>query len=192
MTKQEFIDHYEIKDALPVDPSKKLIPAEAFYSAVRMFIDERFRGAAVASYANISSQSVLICADYAAYFLKMLLFYVYGREMLTISAESNDEALSIIISAENYLPLTQSEMNSLIRLARNAGMEIYPDKKSIRLTVAFSPAQVRRVYAVSVSDGEKLMVKKLVEIFYCGEPISLDATTCLLTERKRRSKENKK
>ena len=188
MTKQEFIDTYEIKDALPVDPTRKLISAKEFYSAIRMFVDERFRGAAVANHAEISSQSVLICTDYAAYFLKMLLFYIYGREMLTISAESTDEKFSIIISVEQDLSLTQSEMSSLIRLARNAGMEIYPDSKSIRLVAAFSPAQIKRIYAVSITDGKKTMLKKLVEIFYCGEPMSLDATGCLLTEKKRRTK----
>lgn len=186
MTKREFINHYEIKDAMPVDPAKKLVPAESFYSALCEFLEQRFYGAVKIESRNISARSVLICADYAAYFFKMLLTYVYGREMLYITADSDDEKLSIIILSESDLPLTSGETRSLIRLARDAGMDIYPEARSIRLTLSFSAALTKRVYAISVGDGKLAMLGKLSEIFYCGEPMNENAFTGLIAERRRR------
>ena len=186
MTKREFFEHYSIKDAMPVDPSKKLVPAESFYSALCEFLEMRFYGAVRIESQNISSKSVLICADYAAYFFKMLLTYVYGREMLYVTADSQDEHLSITITSESDLPLTDSEMRSLIRLARDAGMDIYPEARKVRLTLSFSAALTKRVYAISVGDGKLVILAKLSEIFYCGEPLAEDTSTSLITERRRR------
>ena len=186
MTKRDFIDQYEIKDALPVDPSRRVIPADALYSALCDFLEERFRGAVYAKKEPATAQSVLICADYAAYFFKMLLTYVYGREMLYVTADSQDEHLSITITSESDLPLTDSEMRSLIRLARDAGMDIYPEARKVRLTLSFSAALTKRVYAISVGDGKLVILAKLSEIFYCGEPLAEDTSTSLITERRRR------
>ena len=186
MTKQDFIDQYEIKDALPVDPSRRVIPADALYSALCDFLEERFRGAVYAKKEPATAQSVLICAEYLAFFFKTLITDVYGRVMLNIRAESDNNFLYLVIDADNELPLTESELRSLVRLARNAGMEIQPDKCSLRLSVEFSPAAVHRVYAITIADGRRIMLGKLNEIFYCGEPLSEDASTCLLTERQKR------
>ncbi len=171
MTKKEFIDRHEISDAVPLDPSRKTLPAEAFASALEEFLEGRFYGAIKVRLDMISAQSILICAEYAAYFFKTLLTDIYGRAFLYVNIESDDKGLNILISADDALPLSESEMRRLIRIARNAGFDIRPEPCSIKLSVAFSHAAIRRVYAVSVVDGRRIMLGKLIEIFYQGEPM---------------------
>ena len=174
MTKREFIDHHEISDAVPLDPSRKTLPAEAFASALEEFLEGRFYGAIKVRPNMISAQSILVCAEYAAYFFKTLLTDIYGRALLYVNIESDDKGLNILIGADDELPLNESEMRRLVRLARNAGFDIRPEPCSIKLSVAFSPAAIRRIYAVSVVDGRRIMLSKLIEIFYQGEPMSTD------------------
>ena len=174
MTKNEFIKHYSITDTTPIDPSRKSLPAEAFSSAIAEFMEERFGGAVKVRCDTISAQAILVCAEYAAFFLKTLLTDVYGRAFLNIDIKSDESGLHIVIGAEDKLPVSEQEMRELIRLARNAGFEISCDSGTIMLSVAFSPATVRRVYAVSIFDGKRVMLGKLVEIFCHGELMSAE------------------
>lgn len=174
MNKGEFIKQHEISDACPIDPTRKALPAEAFSSAICDFLENRFAGAIKARAEIISAQPILISADYAAYFFKMLLTYIYGRSFLNAYFESDKNGFHILINADEELPLSDSEQRELIRIARNAGFEIYPESTSLKLTAKFSVAALHRVYAVSIYDGKRIMLGKLVEIFYHGEPLSAD------------------
>ena len=101
---------------------------------------------------------------------------IYGRAFLTIRITSDSKGVSILIEADE-LPLCDSEMRDLIRLARNAGFTILPENNTIRLTVEFSPIAIHRVYTVSIMDGKRIMLGKMVEIFCHGEPLDPDQTT---------------
>ena len=116
----------------------------------------------------ISAEAVLVSAEYAAYFFKMLLTYVYGRVFLNIDVSSDRRGLVMLITTDEDMPLTDPELRFLIKTARSAGMEIYPEKRRIKLTLSFAKAASLRVYAVSVSDGKRVILAKLNEIFYCG------------------------
>ena len=174
MTKKEFIAQYGISDAMPIDPSRRALPAEAFASAITEFMDKRFCGAIQVDCKIISAQAVLVCAEYVAYFFKTLLTSVYGRVMLRLSIFSDSECLHMNIDADDDFPIADGEMRELIRLARNAGLDIRPEPSKIRLSVSFTPATLHRVYAVSTFDGRRIMLGKLVEIFYHGELINPD------------------
>ncbi len=169
MTKGEFINQYKISNALPIDPSRKALPAEAFASAIAEFMEARFSGAAKVECDRISAQSILVCAEYVAFFLKRLLTDIYGRVFLSLNLRSDDDGMHIVISSEEDLPLTESEMRELIRLARNGGFKVMTYSNAITLSVGFSPANLHRVYAVSIYDGKRVMLGKLVEIFCHGE-----------------------
>lgn len=173
MIKNEFISKYQFSDAVPMDPTLRTVPAEAFAEALEEFMNDRFRGIARVKTDIISAEAVLVSAEYAAYFFKMLLTYVYGRVFLNIDASSDRHGLIMLITAEEDLPLTDSELRFLIKTARNAGMEIYPDGRKIKLILKFSRAASHRVYAVSVGDGRRVMLGKLNEIFYCGSPCTV-------------------
>ncbi len=174
MTKKDFIQRYSIANAEPVDPSKRALPAEAFSSAIVEFMEKRFVGAVRIECDNISAQSISVCAEYVAHFFKTLLTDVYGRVLLNINIHSDGEGLHINVSADGALPISDVEMCSLIRLARNGGFEIYPASDSIRLSVGFSPTAPRRVYAVTIMDGRRVMLGKLIEIFCHGELLDPD------------------
>ena len=172
MTKKEFINQYEIKDALPIDPSKRAMPAEGFAAALKDFLEERFRGAIRVNSEKISSQYILISAEYAAYFFKILLTDIYARQMLELNLTSNEHNFIMTINADEPLLLEDRELRDLVRVARNAGMEIFPDDCSLRLVAELSPAMIRRIYAVSVIDSKQIMQSKLCEIFFSGEVLS--------------------
>lgn len=168
MIKTEFINKYKLSDAVPMDPTSRTVPAEAFAESLKEFMNDRFRGIARVRTDTISAEAVLVSAEYAAHFFKTLLTYVYGRVFLNIDISCDRHGLVMLITSEEELPLTDTELRFLIKTARNAGMEIYPDERKIKLTLSFSKAALHRVYAVSVGDGKRVMLGKLNEIFYCG------------------------
>lgn len=168
MTKNDFIRQYDIRDALPLDPSKKGMPAEGFAEAICEFLTEKFCGAVIVERGSVSANSILISAEYAAYFFKILLTNVYARQLLRVGISSDERSLKIDIFTDEPLCLTERELRDLIRLARNAGMEIYPEECALHLTAGLSPAVIRRIYAVSVVDSRRIMLSVLGEIFFCG------------------------
>ena len=176
MTQNEFIKYYSIADAEPVDPSKKAIPAESFSSAIEEFVNQRFPAAVRVKCGNVTAQSILICCEYVAYFFKTLITDIYGRVMLNIEIHSDGKGLYVDIHTDGELPLTDKELRQLIRLARNGGFEFYPEENGIRLSTGFTPTVARRVYALSIADGRRIMVGKMVEIFSCGELLNTDPT----------------
>ena len=173
MNKNEFIKQYKITDATPIDPSKKALPAAGFSSAIAEFMEERFRGAARVECDNIPATPIFVCAEYAAFFFKALLTDIYCRAFLNIKITSDQKEMSILIEADE-LPITDSEMRDLIRLARNAGFKILPKANTISLSVEFSPIAIHRVYTVSIIDGKRIMLGKMVEIFCHGELLDPD------------------
>ena len=181
MNKKNFEERYEISDAVPIDPTSKTVPAEAFAQALEEFMENRFRGVARVRLENLSAKSVLVSAEYTAYFFKMLLTYVYGRVFINIDISSNNRGLVMFITPEGELPLTDSERRFLIKTARNAGMEVYLTGGGFKLMLSFSDASVHHIYAISVGDGKRVVLGKLCEIFFCGA----------VTSRVGRSKEEK-
>lgn len=175
MNKSEYINIHRISNAAPLDPSRKAMPAEAFASAIEEFLEGKFWGSIKVGRSVISAQPIMICAEYAAYFFKMLLTNVYGRCLLTLKIESDNKGLSMSISAEDKFQLSETEIRDLIRIARNAGFEILVDENLIYLKARFTAtATIRRVYAVSIADGKRIMLSKLIEIFYQGELMSAE------------------
>lgn len=193
MTKNEYIIQYGIKDALPIDPSKKALPAEGFAMALEDFLSERFRGAVTVDREVVSAREILISAEYVAYFFKILLTDVYARQLLRINIGSDESSLIIDITTDVPLCLSDREMREIIRLARNGGFEIYPEECRIRLTAGLSPAMIRRVYAVSVVDSRRVMLSKLGEIFFCGELLydTDDVDVLTIAWKKQHEKKNR-
>ena len=174
MKRNEFISEYQLSDSLPIDPTLRTIPAEAFAYAIKEFMYERFRGIARVNLDTISCEPILISAEYISYFFRTLLTYVYGRVFIDIDVSSDGQYLTMIIGSEEALPITDSELRFLVKTARNAGMEFYLHGNKIKLKAAFSKATIKRVYAISVLDGKRIMLSKLCEMFYCGSPCTVN------------------
>lgn len=194
MDKKQFITEYNIKDAVPLDPSLRVLPAEGFAQAIEEFINERFRGVAKARAQVASYAGVLVSAEYAAYFFKALLCEIYGRVFLEINISNDNDRLIITIECEDELPLEEKQVRNLIRTARNAGMTIDLEESAIKLSLSFSEAAIRRVYAISVNDGRRIMLSKFGELFYCGEDYpteEMPRRVPTLTPKKQREKERR-
>ena len=166
MNRQEFIEKYKLSDSVPIDPSSKSISAIAFAEAIAEFINENFRGIADVGVNVKSNASVMICAEYTAFYFKTLLSFLHGSAYLNISIQDDKDAVRLTIKADKDMPLTFEETAYLIKIARNAGMEIYPDKDEFRLSLSYSEAASRGVYAISVADGKRILIAKFNEIFF--------------------------
>lgn len=169
MDRQSFIKEYNIRDAKPIDPSSRVLPAEGMACALANFINDRFRGVAKANARVSSYGGVLISAEYMAYFFKTLFAYVYGRCFLEIDITNDNDRMSILIRYNGELPVSDTEMRDLVRIARNAKTEILVKPDEINLQLKFEDAARRRVYAISVNDGSRIMLSTMGEIFYSGE-----------------------
>ncbi len=176
MDKTSFIKEYNIRDAMPIDPASRVLPAEGMAYAIGDFINERFRGVAHAGVSVASYSGVLLCPEYMAYFFKTLFTYLYGRCFAEVEITNDNERLSILIRTEEDLPLCDREIRDLIRIARNARSEITVGSREITVALKFGDAARRHVYAISVNDGRRIMLAKLGEIFYSGEYLSADVT----------------
>ena len=169
MERQEFIGLYNISEERPQNPHLVIMSADGFSDAIVEFINDKFRGIAHASRQRISSSSIFSSPEYTAFMLKTLLCEIYGRVFLEITFSESSDHLEIIIEAEEDLPIADNELRRIIRLARNAGMDIYPDRRRLRLTMSFSEAAARKVYAVSLHDSRNIMLGKLHEIILLPE-----------------------
>ena len=188
MNKQEFIKEYRIKDAMPIDPSLRVLPAEGVAEAIEEFINERFRGVAHAANSVFCYGGVLICPDYLAYFFKTLLTEIYGRCLVEISITNDNERFCIMAETDEEIPLSEIAQRNLIRIARNAGAKASLSEKAIKLSYKFDDAAIRRVYAISVNDGRRTMLSKLGELFYCGEELDSENPPTLLPKKIKRAK----
>ena len=183
MNKQEFIKEYSIKDAMPIDPSLRVLPAEGVAEAIEEFIGERFRGVARAGSSVATYGGLLVCPDYLAYFFKALFTEIYGRCFIEINITNNDERLFIAAEVDGYIPISDVARRNLIKIARNAGAEVSLSERGISLSFRFEDAAIRRVYAISVNDGRHSMLSKLGELFYCGEELDSENPPTLLPKK---------
>lgn len=175
MNKQEFQNHYKLSDATVIDPLSHLLFISSLSEALEEFLHSNFRGAIEVHSSSLPSKCVLICTEYFSMFFKKLLCFVYGRVLLQVGFESSGSQAVITVSAEEPIPLSFEESCELIKLARNAGMEIYPEEREIRLTVDYSDAGIRSIYAISSAHGRRVMLSKLCEIFFSGIPMEENA-----------------
>ena len=172
MQKQEFIESHKISDALPRDPSSKVVLATSFAESIDLFLDEYFRGSIVVENRTSSADWIAVTPEYAAHFFKTLLCYVYGRSLIKIVFSTTANNLVIDIESEVGFSLSDIEIRQLIKIARNAKMEISIEEKSMFLTLKYVNGTRQRVYALSFAEGKHNMLLKLGEIFFGGAPIA--------------------
>lgn len=175
MDKRDFISNFSISNAIPLDPSARSIPAEAFAGAIDEFLSDGFKGVVRVRTLDLPPKAIMVCSEYAAYFFKELLCAIYGRLFLEVTIGSADGGMAIDINFDEELPISEKEMRGLIKIARNAGMDISIRDRQIRLLLRYSDLMMHHVYAISVRDGRLAMLGKLREIFFCGEPYGEDS-----------------
>ena len=185
MTKSEFIEKYKIADAMPIDPSRRSLPAEGSTLAIAEFLNERFSGAISVELGAVSAQAVFISAEYLAYFFKQLVTEIYGRSMLKVYIETDGDNLTIRISSPDPVPIEEAVLCKLIKTARNAGFQVDLLDDTFLMYVPHSHKKIRRVYAISVMDSRRVMLGKFVEIFCHGELISTEPKPRKRTVNKR-------
>ena len=169
MQKQEYIEYHGFSDSLPRDPSGRILPIIAFAESIEEFLTDHFSGSVRVNNLVRVDKLISVTPEYAAFFFKTLLCYIYGRVFLNITISADHCGLVIEIESDDDLPLTDLEFRQIIKTARNAKMHILLTKRKISLTLKYAQSKRHRVYALS--EGKLRMLAKLGEIFFCGEPI---------------------
>ena len=169
MQQTDYVKIHNILDAKPTDPSSKVLIAESFAAAIDEFLSENFNGSLKVTNNAKTTELILVTPDYAAYLLKSLLCFIYGRTFLTFEIRAEESGLVIDISAEDDLPLADAQLRQIIKIARNAQMDINISHRKITLTIKYTEGTKFRVYAIAFADGKHRMLFALNEIFFCGK-----------------------
>ena len=154
-----------ISDILPADPTYIPAGTRELIFATKDYLDDRFRGIMSVNIINIEDKFLMVCPDYFAYFFKTLLSYIYGRAFLKIEFSVNKDKIEIKADWEENFELSDSQTRNLIRIARNAGFEIYPEKNRIKLSAVCTESIVTQIYAISSDKGYAAIWTSICTIF---------------------------
>lgn len=186
MTKQEFCKKYKIAYNEIVNPQKELLYSHSVAEGIKEFLNDSFRGAVEVCSTVSPEKTVALSTEYTATFLKRLVVDVFGRVIIKIAIDSDEENMMLHISSDEPIPLCEEELHQLIKIARNAGFEFYLTEDGMLLTVKFAEDSVYYIYAIS-SQSKRRMRSKLFEMFFGGPLIGedFDAPAVRITKRKR-------
>ena len=147
------------------DPTRRLYQASAVAEALKEFVESQFPACADVNVGLEHDGGVMLCADYLALFVKTILRSVFGNAFLTIDIKSNDDRLSMLISADKQISIPDSEINKLIRIARNTGFEVEENPAIFTAHIKFISQNEYSVYAINFSTDKKIITSKLCDIF---------------------------
>lgn len=159
-----FNTDFSISDILPTNPTHIPIGTRELIFATKDYLDNRFRGIMRVNIIDIKDKYLMVCPDYFAYFFRTLLSDIYGRAFLNIEFSVNKDKIQIIADWENF-ELSDSQTRNLIRIARNAGFEIYPNEKCIKLSAECLESVVTQIYAISPDKGYSTILESICIIF---------------------------
>lgn len=167
--KSSFYKKYKISDAKPIDITRHFVQVSEFCETLCDFLNKEFIGLFEIVCEPVWDKCVFvkISEDYTAYFFKLLLATVYGRESVKINVVFEDEVLTLTISADKHLPIEGDEMNELVRIIRSTGFSFKVENDKIIIFAQIYRLRKSIVQSMSAS----ALRKKLVEIFFTGGPI---------------------
>lgn len=114
----------ELSEKRPADPSLKDFSLIDVVSSLSEFIREHFRGLAEVSYDIQDTRKVKIAPEYLAYFLRLLLKEINGREFVKIKAFVFDGNLNVDIKFDNPVFIRREELAPLLLSAKDAGFYV--------------------------------------------------------------------
>lgn len=166
MKKSEFTIKYKISDAVPTRLETNKISIRDFSKTLKKFLEDNFSGLATVEI-EIHDKfdcNISVCADYVAYFCKLLLSYCHNKAFLKLTTRCTKEEYSIHIESDCSWPLTMLENADLVKSAKNAKFNAVLTDNGLLIT---SPVQTVTRYAV-FAISSNILEDKLHEIFFCG------------------------
>ena len=161
-----FIDAYSISDATPQRINITVYAAISFAIGTKEFIEENFRGLAEVECEVSSNLSIMISAEFAAYFFKKLLSLIYGKTFVRIRVFTDYTRLNVEIVSPSTLPIARRDMNELIRQARSAGFDVYAADRSISIAAPILKEASLTVYALPTDLGVRTIKQCFGSIFF--------------------------
>lgn len=126
------------------DYSRVELKSSDLIKSLRTFADEHFRGIFSAEVLDNDSGILTICPDGLAFFLKMLLFRVYGRAEVRATINCEREIMHVTFDLRGV----SIDTAGLFEIAERSGFEItILDDSVFRITTAVKRTSTLKVYA---------------------------------------------
>lgn len=165
MEKQIFKKKYGIGDHVVENIGKCEIPVRDFADAIEEFLFKNFRGLVEVTGCDLPLDNIIISPEYVAFFFKELLSDIHGRGLLKIGMMKEDREYTLSFYMPKGVELDFYETNDLIRIARQAGFEVYFNDGTMDLTITLKESFSRSIYAISFS-RKPAMVMTLKNMFF--------------------------
>lgn len=161
---KNFFAKYNLKNAVPKDPSFHEVSALDFAVTLENFINEHFLGLAKINYDSSLSGSVTVSPEYSALFLKNLLAYVSAKQFIEISVKERDDELLLHVNLKINEDTELDMRSAIIKSARNAGFDLHLAKDGIILSTKRHKESFTCVYARSTAKDK--FIRSLNYIFF--------------------------
>ncbi len=150
MKKSQFKEKYGISDLKPLTISRHPLFCADIANTTGRFIEDNFKGLCeVTSFIPFSTSYVIISEEQLVCFFRELLECVYGKNMIKIAVEMDEDYLNIVVTAEGELPIECLDANSLVRRAKLAGFKVELSDTTLRLYIKHRHTAHYKVYAIS-------------------------------------------
>ena len=152
MRRDLLTDSYGLTSNVPTSLDVTKTSLINFASTVEKFFGENFDGL-VTVRTSIPKQNldyIVICAEQAAYFFKLLLMCVSRDTPLHIDMSCDGENKFVVkIESDSSANMSKSEIYEIVRAARNAKFIPYETASAIILKRPYKTAISYRIYATS-------------------------------------------
>ena len=150
MKRSHFTEQYNISDIQPITISRHPLSCKDLAQVTKSFMDENFGGLVNVALDILPLSAVIIISEEQLIcFFKELIGSIYGKEMISIRIELDEDHFKIIIEGDGELPIGCLDANRLTRRAKMAGFKVELCDTALRLYTKHRRYSYYKVYAIS-------------------------------------------
>lgn len=151
-----------LSSAVPKSISKKPCSAFSIAQELAEFMNEEFRGLAEVSYEINETGQINISVEHLAYFFKLLLKQVNGRNFVSVKISLTAGMFVIDVFYGDNIEFSLSERASLISAAKGAGLDFDFSNGAISLSAKKHATRAMFVYA----NDTEILKRTIKRIFF--------------------------
>ncbi len=155
------LSRLRVGDGVLSDYTLTELSTSSFIKSLSTFSEEHFRGLLSLKVINNDSGIVTVCTDGFAFFLKLLLFRVYGRSEIKATLNCDRHTMSIAFDLQGV----KIDLDGLSEIAERSGFSIDTGDFAINLI-----AKVKRTHALRVYAGDtEALIRTLYAVFFMNK-----------------------
>lgn len=167
MKKTLFTEQHRISAAKPTNLTTSRVTVINFATSINTFLEENFHGAVEMDFDSVMKNPgfITLCPEYVAYFLKLLLVYLDGKDMLYVKMEcDSDDKLVLRIDSPGFKNFTGAEFCDVVRAAKGTQFIPYETEGGFVLKKPYKISCAMSLYSTSST----VMRDELYRIFFAG------------------------